>query len=95
MLRIFGLILLTGVWLCAAAAHSSSTLDFRLRTIISRGLFLVPMVFLVFIRNDCRFARLRLFLRHQLRGFARLVVRPALILGWSAPKDPDHESGFP
>src|SRR6266478_2085615 len=56
--------------------HASSTLDFRLRTIISRGFFLMPMALFVFISDDSPLARLRLFSRRQLRGFARLVMAP-------------------
>jgi hypothetical protein len=57
-------------------SNASSALDFRVRTIISGGFFLMPMPRFVLIGDDSRFARLRLLSGRQLGGFVRLVMGP-------------------
>src|SRR5271168_3516218 len=59
---------------CDRYLTSPSTLDFSLRTIIPRRFFLMPMTRLVFIGNDRRVSRLRLFSSRQLRALARHVM---------------------
>ncbi len=60
--------------LAGRSCNPSSTFDIRLRAIISRRFFLMPMALFVFIRDHSRLARLRLFSSRQLRGFARLIM---------------------